>query len=667
LQKLEGRTFNVVQDNVEKLKDLFPEVFTEDKVDIDKLRIALGENVEKEKERYEFSWNGKTEAIQLAQKQTTGTLRPCKKDSVNWDNTQNLYIEGDNLEVLRIIQNSYRNKVKIIYIDPPYNTGKDFVYKDNFHDNVKSYKELMSENYKSNAETNGRYHTDWLNMMYPRLKVAKNLLKEDGVLLIHIDEHEVNNLTIVCNEIFGEHNSLGSIIWDKRNPKGDATGVSYQHETILLYAKNKVCFNENQYLKRPKSNAEKILKKASELYSKLDKVDFPNDVKEIIKRYKLDKVDFNNMKMKYSLEDINLEFKQWIQAQDDLSGGEAAYQNIDEKGEVFRPVSMAWPNKKKAPDDYFIPLIHPITQKACPVPNRGWRNPPITMSKLLSEDKIIFGVDETTIPNRKYLLKEHMFENVPSIIRYGASDDALFSTFKLTFDNPKPYKFVTNLISYFVQADDYVIDFFSGSATTAHAVMELNAKDQGNRRFIMVQLPELVDEKSETYKAGYANICEIGKERIRLSRKKVIEENKDKIDVDKLDLGFKVFKLDDTNLKVWDEESLNLEKSLLDFVEPVKENRTQEDVVYEVLLKYGIDLTVPIEETLISGKTLFSVGMGYLLICLERDLTLKQIEEMAKHQPARIVFYDEGFKDDTVRTNAQQILKRYGVEDIRVI
>ncbi|MCM3364307.1 site-specific DNA-methyltransferase [Niallia sp. MER TA 168] len=667
MQKLEGKTFNVIQDNIDKIKELFPEVLTENKIDIDKLRIALGEHVEKEKERYEFTWNGKTEAIQLAQKQTTGTLLPCKEDSVNWDNTQNLYIEGDNLEVLRILQNSYRNKVKMIYIDPPYNTGKDFVYKDDFHNNVKSYKEKMDENYKSNAETNGRYHTDWLNMIFPRLKVAKNLLKEDGVILIHIDEHEVNNLSTICNEIFGEHNSLGSIIWDKRNPKGDATGVSYQHETILIYAKNKIAFNENQDLKRPKSNAEKILKKASELNSKLGKIDFPDDIKEIITKYKLNKDDFNNMKIKYSLEEINVEFRQWIQAQDDLSGGEAAYQFIDEKGEVFRPVSMAWPNKKKAPEDYFIPLIHPITKKPCPVPNRGWRNPPNTMSKLLNEDKIIFGEDETTIPNRKYLLKEHMFENVPSIIRYGASDDALFNTFNLTFDNPKPYKFVTSLISYFVQSGEYVLDFFSGSATTAHAVMELNVRDQGDRRFIMVQLPEPIDEKSDTYKAGYKNICEIGKERIRLSASKIIDENKNRIDIGKLDLGFKAFKLDDTNLKIWDEESLNIEKSLLDFVEPIKEGRTQEDVVYEILLKYGIDLTVPIEELSISGKTVYSVGMGYLLICLESDLTLNHIEEMAKQQPARIVFYDEGFKDDTVRTNAQQILKRYGVEDIRVI
>ncbi|MEI5873894.1 site-specific DNA-methyltransferase [Bacillus paranthracis] len=667
MQKLDGRTFNVVQNNIEKLKELLPEVFTEDKVDIDKLRLALGENVEKDKERYEFTWNGKTEAVQLAQKQTTGTLRPSIEESVNWDRTQNLYVEGDNLEVLRILQNSYRNKVKLIYIDPPYNTGKDFVYKDDFHNNVKSYKEKMDENYKSNAETNGRYHTDWLNMIFPRLKVAKNLLKEDGVILIHIDEHEVNNLSSICNEIFGEYNSLGSIIWDKRNPKGDATGVSYQHETILIYAKNKIAFNENQDFKRPKSNAEKILKKASELYSKLGKVDFPDDVKEIIKKYKLNKSDFNDMKLSYSLEQINQEFRQWVQAQDDLSGGEAAYQFIDEKGEVFRPVSMAWPNKKKAPDDYFIPLIHPITKKPCPVPNRGWRNPPNTMAKLLSEDRIIFGDDETTIPNRKYLLKDHMFENVPSIIRYGASDDVLFNSFSLTFDNPKPYKFVTSLISYFVHSGEYVLDFFSGSATTAHAVMELNARDQGNRKYIMVQLPELLDEKSEAYKAGYKNICEIGKERIRLSASKIIEENKSKIDIGKLDVGFKVFKLDETNLKVWDEESLNIEKSLLDFVEPIKEGRTQKDVLYEILLKYGIDLAVPIEEIKIGEKTIYSVGMGYLFICLEQALNLDHVEEMAKHQPARIVFYDEGFKDDTVRTNAQQILKRYGVEDIRVI
>jgi adenine-specific DNA-methyltransferase len=609
MQKLDGKTFNVVQDNIEKLKQLFPEVFTENKIDFEKLMLTLGEHVEKEKERYEFTWNGKTKAIQLAQKQTTGTLRPCKEESVNWDTTKNLYIEGDNLEVLRILQNSYRNKVKMIYIDPPYNTGKDFVYKDDFYDNVKSYLEKNDENMKSNPETNGRFHTDWLNMMYPRLKVARNLLKEDGVIFISIDDHEVHNLRKLCDEIFGDNNFIAEIVWQKvHTRKNSARYFSDSHEYILCYAKKKIIDRNDFGWKR-------------NLLPREDTSAYKNPDNDPKGPWKLDPITAHNP---YS----------------------ADYKIVKPNGVVLsRPQNRYWALSEE-----------------------NWK-------KKVENNEVVWGEGDS-YPMIKRYLSEVQDGLVPVTLfdRDFAGDTVLAnkelkSIFNLgaIFDYTKPTKLIKRLLQVGTDSDDIILDFFSGSGTTAHAIMELNKEDNGSRRFIMIQIPEQTDEKSEAFKAGYKNICEIGKERIRRAGQKILEENKDKEGIEKLDIGFKVFKLDDTNLKVWDEESADLERDLLDLIDPVKEGRTQEDVVYEILLKYGVDLTVPIEETKIADKVVYSVGMGYLLICLERDLTLEHIEEIAKQKPARVVFYDEGFKDDTVRINAQQILKRYGVEDIRVI
>ncbi len=383
MQKLNGESLDIVSENVAKLKEIFPEVFSEGKVDCSKLEEALGVFSEKERERYNFTWNGKQNAKKIAQTPSTGTLRPCREESKYWDSTQNLYIEGDNLEVLKLLQKSYHKKVKMIYIDPPYNTGKDFVYKDNFKDNIKNYLEQTGQvdsegnRLSTNSETNGRYHSDWLSMMYPRLKLARNLLKDDGVILIHIDEHEYANLEKLVNEIFGEDNNLGTIVWDKKNPKGDSKGIAYQDEKIIIFAKNKLYLTFNHVIRRKKKNASTILKKSKKLFEK----------------YQNNKITF---------EDMNNEFKTWINSNKDFSGGEKAYNRIDEDSEPYQSVSMAWPNKKQAPDEYFIPLIHPVTNKPCPVSERGWRNPPSTMKELLDANLIIFGVDETIQPRRKY-------------------------------------------------------------------------------------------------------------------------------------------------------------------------------------------------------------------------------------------------------------------------
>ena len=644
MEKLNAESMNIVNENIEKLKEIFPEVFSEGKVDFKKLEEELGQFTDTSTEKYNFTWNGKAEAKKIAQTPSTGTLRPSKEESKNFDTTQNLYIEGDNLEVLKLLQKSYHKKVKMIYIDPPYNTGKDFVYKDNFHDNVKNYLEVTGQidsvgnKLSANSETSGRYHSDWLNMMYPRLKLARNLLKDDGVILIHIDENEYSNSEKLMNEIYGEDNSLGTITWDKKNPKGDSKGIASQDEKIILFAKNKSILTLKNEIKRKKKNAKAILNKANKFFED----------------YKKNRIDFEIM---------NKEFRDWINSNKDFSGGEKAYNRIDDNGNVFQAVSMSWPNNKQAPAEYFIPLLHPVTNKPCPLPEKGWRNPPKTMEELLEKDLIIFGENEETQPRRKYLLKENMSENIPSVIPYGGSDDKLLKEFGLSFDNPKPISLVKDLIEPFVNESGIVLDFFSGSATTAHATMQLNSEDKMNRKFICIQLPE------ETNNKDFPTICEIGKERIRKAGDKVITDNISK-DLSELDIGFKVLKLDSSNIKEWDSDFDNLETSLLDSVDNIKNDRTSEDLLYEILLKYGLDLTLPIEEKIILERQVFIIGFGALVVCLDNEITSEIVEEIAKikeeYQSAitRVVFKDGSFKDAVAKTNAIQILKQNDIDEI---
>lgn len=478
----------------------FPEAIKDGELDFTALKEEMGEFPEVGSEHYEFTWAGKQAAKKEAQADIFGkTLKYKPQDSLNPDTTENIYIEGDNLEALKLLRRNYHGKIKMIYIDPPYNTGNDFVYHDDFSMSEEELAELSNDtvddvHYQKNSKDTARFHTNWLNMMYPRLKVAKEILCNDGVILINMDENEITNLEKLCKGIFGEQNDLGTIVWDKRNPKGDAQGISYQHEYVLVYAKNKYDFLQNNTIRRMKKNATSILTKAKQLYNKLSAT--------------------------YTIEDINKDFSDWIRKQAEFTGGEKAYNKIDKSGNVYRLVSMAWPNKKKAPDDYFIPLVHPITKKACPVPDRGWRNPSATMERMLENGQIVFGKDETTIPNSKYLLKDNLYENIPSLLYYGGSDTSLLENMNIPFDTPKVTEICKEHIKSFAKTEDIILDFFSGSATTAHAVMQLNAEDGGHRKFIMVQLKENTDEKSEAYKAGYKNICEIGKERTRRAAKK---------------------------------------------------------------------------------------------------------------------------------------------------
>ncbi|HBP4707955.1 TPA: site-specific DNA-methyltransferase [Escherichia coli] len=659
MEKLKMHSPNLTQDNIARIRDLFPGCVTEAKgedgsvklaVDFDQLRQELSDSiVEGPQERYQLNWPGKREALLTANAPIAKTLRPGRttknskgehiEESVNFDTTKNIFIEGDNLDALKLLQENYLGKIKMVYIDPPYNTGNDFVYADDFVDEVSEFflrsnqVDREGNRLTANPETSGRFHSDWLSMMYSRLKLSRNLLRDDGLIVIHIDENEYPNLEKLLAEIYGEKNNLGTIVWDKRNPKGDATGVAQQHELICIYCKDREFFKTTCEFQRPKENAGKMLAKAKQILSKEGGV----------------------------TEKARKEYKDWVNQQD-LTGGEKAYNQIDDNGDVFRPVSMAWPNKKKAPEDYFIPLIHPVTGKECPVPERGWRNPPATMQELLKSGLIIFGPDEKTQPTRKYRLNDNLFENIPSLLYYGGSDDALLADLKIPFDTPKPVQVAKRLIQSICKNDDILIDFFAGSCTAAHALMLLNAEDGANRRFIMVQLPEECDEKSEAKKLGYSVVSEIGKNRIRRAAKKIREEFSEILATrnTELDLGFRLLKVDTSNMADVYYSPDVLEKANLDlFVDNIKPDRTPEDLLFQVMLDWGVDLALPIAKQSIQGKDVFFVDGNVLTACFDASGSIDEtfVKELAKLQPLRVVFRDAGFKNSAVKINVEQIFK----------
>ena len=693
--KLENRVSEQINDirkeNLEKLAQLFPSIIKDGQVDFKALKEELGEFEEVKEERYEFTWAGKQNAKKKVQEDVGArTLKYIEEDSKNPDTTENLYIEGDNLEVLKLLRQNYYGSIKMIYIDPPYNTGKDFIYNDNFKISDEEsainqgYITKENERLEKNTKDSNRFHAKWLNEMYPRLKMARDLLTDDGIIIINIDEHEIINLQKILDEIFGELNNLGNIIWDKRNPKGDSKGIASQHEYILFYTKNKEYFLSQCQVVRPKKNAELILKKAKQL--------------------------FNKINLTYSLEQANKDFNQWINLQTNFSGGEKAYNKIDENGEVYRPVSMAWPNKSKAPDEYFIPLIHPITKKECPIPERGWRNPRATMELLLTNGLILFGKDETTQPTRKYLLKDNMYENISSLLYYGGSDIELLKSLKIPFDTPKVLDICKEHILAFSNKNDIILDFFSGSATTAHAVMQLNAEDGGNRKYIMVQLNELTyegkkekyiddngDEKeryiidketgypivandSEARKEGFYTICEIGKKRIRRAGeliKKEIEESNKQLQLGEEpkkvpDIGFKVFRTADTNIN-WKKIREVSKDNVMKFDDPDMLDFTlgfnDKDVVYEVLLRQR---DLPLSEKLVTltdiGSRTYLYADSYL-VCLETNVTEELIEKLAELNPLPIkfIFRDSAFgskiglKEETFRKLKTLVEKNSGL------
>ena len=626
MEKLNGTSMDFTQEKVKKLREIFPEIFIEDQVDLDLLGKLLSyvgggvQDLEDSKERYSLTWNGKAKARQMAQEVSTGTLRPAKEESKNWDNTENIYIEGDNLEVLKLLQKSYHGKIKMIYIDPPYNTGKDFVYKDNFKDNIENYKEITGQINKegikltTNTETNGRYHSDWLNMMYPRLKLARNLLTDDGVIFISIDDNEQANLKKICDEMFGEENFVAQIVWERAfAPVNLKKHFSESHDYIVCYSKN-INLSINNGLKR---NQE-----ADNRYSNPD--DDPRGV--------------------------------WTSG--DFSVGPAVESNI-------------------------YKIVSPSGRENYPPNGRSWRVSEEKFKEMLLDNRVWFGEDGNGVPRQKRFLSEVKNSITPMTIwkytEVGHSQDATKKLKELfdevhVFDYSKTVELIKRCIELYTNQGDIILDFFSGSSTTAHSIMQLNGEDGGNRKYIMVQLPELCDESSEAYKAGYKNICEIGKERIRRAGKKIksdeslLLENREK-----LDIGFKVFKLDSSNIKEWDTNTEDLQQTLLDSTENIKSDRNSLDVLYEILLKYGLDLNIPIEE----NKDFYSIGGGSLLVSLNKEINnevinsiceeYKKLLEIDKDFKTTIILRDNSFKTDVDKTNAIKKLEQIGISEIRSI
>lgn len=648
----DGSSLNIVATNIDKLKTLFPDIFSEGKIDFDKLRESLGDTLETQEERYNFTWNGKAQARRIAQTPSTGTLRPCKEESKNWDATQNLFIEGDNLEVLKLLQKSYHKQVKMIYIDPPYNTGKEFIYPDNFKDNLDTYlqytnqKDSEGRKFGTNADTSGRYHTNWLNMMCPRLKLARNLLKDNGFLIVSIDDAESKNLQYLLSEVFGEENHIATLVWDK-NRKNDAKFFSVGHEYMHIYAKNKqFLISEGIVLREQKIG----IKEAYALFEEFKKK-YDGDLSLVQDAWRK---HFNNI------------------PNDRPEKKLGRYSKISCKGPFRDDGNISWPGGGGPKYE----ILHPETKVPCKVPDGGWRySKAETFWNEVAEGKVVFGPDETTLPRQcRYLFEGD--GQVMTSVHYSYAQTAAVEFLELmgkrVFENPKNWRDIYRLIGYLTaKENDVILDFFSGSATTAHAVMALNAKDNGGRKFIMAQLPEPCDEKSEAFKAGYKTIADIGKERIRRAGEKILQDNTDNDNIENLDIGFKVFKLDSSNIKPWDADFDNLEDTLLNIVDNIKGDRSEDDVLYEILLKYGLDLTVPIEERQINSKTVHSIGFGALVICLDDAINLDVVEGIGRlkeeldPEVMRVVFKDSGFQDDVVKTNAIQILKKYNITDVK--
>jgi adenine-specific DNA-methyltransferase len=622
MDKMDGKTMDIVAENVGKLKGLFPEAFTEGKVDFEALKEVLGTFVDDRDERYSFTWNGKSKSRMIAQTPSTGTLRPCKEESVDWDTTQNIFIEGDNLEVLKLLQKSYHKKVKMIYIDPPYNTGKDFVYKDNFKDNIKNYKEITGQvdgegrNLSNNPETSGRYHTDWLNMMYPRLKLARNLLKDDGVIFISIDDNEVSNLRKMCDEIFGEENFIADLVWSNKEGGGssDTSYFRIKHEHVLCFAKNI-----------------ELAEIIGVEISNRDRYRGSDEYEGVRGPYYLQKLGMGSIQYSESLDyEIITPDGSTVTPKDNNNGRKACWRWSRQKYDwgVENDFTVI---KKDSSGVWTV-----YTKQYLNCDNEGT---PITRTQ-----RPMGVIDEFSSTQASKYLEKLGIGNL--------------------FNYTKPYQLISWILHRVIRKDDIVLDFFAGSSTTAEALFRSSTN---LCHFIMVQLPELCDENKEAFKAGYKTIAEISKERIRRASAMIKEENPGYDG----DLGFKVFKLDSTNIKPWEVDFDLTAEGLFDYVENIKPNRREEDVLYEILLKYGLDLTLPISEHAIAGQKVFNIGMGALIICLADAISLDVVEGMAKLKEElnpeimRVVFKDSGFKDDVVKTNAVQILKQAGINDVR--
>lgn len=611
----ETKSADIVAGNIEQLKGLFPEAFTEGKVDFEVLKQLLGGVVEEREEKYGLNWYGKRRSRQLALTPSNGTLRPVPEESVDWDTTQNLMIEGDNLEVLKLLQRSYAGKVKLIYIDPPYNTGRDFVYPDNFQDNIKNYLELTGQleggrKISSNTEASGRFHTDWLNMIYPRLKLARNLLREDGVMFITVDDNELANLVEIMNEIFGEENHVATIAWQKKySVSNNSKGVASMKDHIVVFAKSDL-------------------------------------------------------------------FSNGLLPRDEESKSRYVNPDNDPRG-PWKPVDYWNQVSPEARPNLVYPIINPNTGRVIMPDKKAWKFSKDVHETHVRESRIWWGADgANTVPALKLFLSDVRDGLIPHdwwpFEVAGHTDeakkelDALFDS-NAPFDTPKPTRLIARMCRVGnVQSGDIVLDFFAGSGTTGHAIQALNNETGENYRFFLVQLPEPTERKD------FPTIAEITKQRLRRARNKIQENNS----LLSGDLGFRVFKLDTSNINAWEPNRDDLDQTLLDHLEHIKHGRSEADILYELLLKVGLDLCVLIEERSIAGKNVHSIGAGVLLACLSDNISRDEVEslalgmiqwhkELAPAGDTTCVFRDSAFADDVAKSNLAAILEQHGIKTVR--
>ncbi len=606
---------NLVDANIVKIADLFPNCVTEDRdengilrrvVDFDLLRQELsGCLVEGPQERYTLSWPGKNEAILTANAPIAKTLRPCEEESVDFENTKNIFIEGDNLDALKLLQETYLNKIKLIYIDPPYNTGNDFIYDDDFSEDTETFlkrsnqKDEAGNRLVANSESNGRFHSDWLSMMYPRLKLARNLLSEDGVIFISIDDNEVANLRKICEEIFGVDNFFANVVWQKKYAvSNDDPGIAPMHDHILVFQKS----------------------------AAFQRFLLPRTEKQLV-RYK--------------------------NPDNDPRGEWSSDNYISNKSRYERPT-------------LWYAIKHPKTgEDVWPAEDAVWRYSKDKHQQMVEENRLYWGPQESyEKPRLKRFLDEIQDGVVPStwwtFTDVGHNDEGQKETGlllgKKIFSTPKPVRLLRRILEISTCKNDIVLDFFSGSAATAHAVMQLNAEVCGDRKFIMVQLPEPCDEKSEAFKAGYKTIAEIGKERIRRAGKKIKEVNQ--ITAKKFDTGFRVFKVDTSNMRDVYYTPDELKQGNLElFKDHIKHDRRPEDLLFQVFIDWGLNLSLPITRETIDGKTVFFVDTNALVACFDPGITEELVKKLAKHKPLRVVFRDDAFGSDSVKINVEQIFK----------